>query len=315
MSALLICVQLNNCKLDISLSYMLDPDQLRNFLHVVDLGSQSRAARRAHVTQPALSRQMKLLEEDVGRKLFERTGRGMRLTVDGRRLEMRVRPLLTQLDNLQREFSKAPISGPLTVAVTPSVGMVWTAGVVRAFRKKYPLVNLRVVVALSGAGGEALAQGKFDIGVLYSSVESDTLETAALWEEEAFFVCKKGSAHADCVSIPMKNVLKSSLIVPSSFYGIRALLDEQARELGVALNLELEIDSVQLALELVAHGTGNIILTERALSDMAARRLVAIPIRRPRLLRSAQLASSEASLSRPTVRAFWEFVLQYVGAR
>lgn len=289
---------------------MLDPEQLRNFLHVLDVGTLSAASRRAHVTQPALSRQMKLLEEEVGVQLFDRTGRGMRPTLEGRRLELKARPLLAELDNLAREFNNAPISGPLTLAVSPSLGMTWTAQVVKAFRKEYPLIDLRVVVTLSGSMGEAIWRGKFDLGLLHSPAASGGLMTADLWDEEAYFLCLRSHPHAKASSITCQNVLKSPLILPSSQHGVRALLEKQASRLGQSVNLEMEIDSVQLGMELVSQGVGNMVLTGRATSDIGARKLVAVPIRRPRLVRSAQLAAVETSLSRATVRAFWEFLVE-----
>src|SRR5690606_868108 len=170
---------------------MLDQEHLENFLHVVELGSLSRAAERAHITQPALSRQIKLLEDDIGCELFERTGRGMLPTVQGRRLEARARPLLAQLASLRDEFKDAPISGPLAFVVTPSVGMAWTARLISLFRMRYPAVDLRVAVALSGAIGEAIVRGRFDIGVLYSSTGSEHLVTKELWQEEVFFLCRQ----------------------------------------------------------------------------------------------------------------------------
>ncbi len=289
---------------------MPHPDHLRNFLHVVELGSLSRAAKVAHITQPALSRQMKMLEEELGCELFDRTGRGMLPTLEARRLEIRVRPLLNQFDSLHREFSHAPISGPVTMAVSPSVGMAWTAQVVQAFRRQFPLVDLRLVVTLSGSMGEAIFKGKFDLGVLHSPAAANRrLEIADLWSEEAYFVCQKTHEQAGAASVLFRNILKEPLILPSSQHGIRALLDEQARAVNQTVMVALEVDSVQLGLELVRQGAGNMVLTERALSDLAARQLIAVPIRRPTLIRTAQLVASEASLLRSPVRALWEHVV------
>lgn len=287
---------------------MLDQEHLENFLHVVELGSLSRAAERAHITQPALSRQIKLLEGDVGCELFERTGRGMLPTVQGRRLEARVRPLLAQLSSLRSEFRNAPISGPLTFAVTPSVGMAWTARLIGDFRERYPEVDLRVAVALSGSMGEAILRGKFDIGVLYSPAGSSQLERVELWREELMFLCQKTHPLACRKSIGLKQALAERLILPSSQFGIRALLEQHASALGATVQTAFEIDSVQLAMELVRQGRGQVLLTERALSDVQARNLVAVRMRRPTLFRAAELVASEGALRRPAVRAFWEFV-------
>ena len=307
-----VCVQLNECICDITETHMMDPEHLRNFLHVVDAGSLSGASKRAHITQPALSRQMALLEEEVGALLFERTGRGMLPTLDARRLEQRARPLLKQLDDLARDFSKAEIAGPLAIAVTPTIGMAWMARVVQSFQKKYPGAELRLAVVLSGAMGEAIVQGKYDLGLLYSPVDHPGLVKTQLWEEAAYLLRKKRRGRA-VRSITMDEVLSRSLILPSSQYGLRALLDREARVRGRELKPVLQVDSVQLSVALVRQGVGDFILTERAVSDVVARSVEALRITRPHLARVAELASTEASLRRPVARAFWEFVVDAGG--
>jgi DNA-binding transcriptional LysR family regulator len=99
--------------------------------------------------------------------------------------------------------------------------------------------------------------------------------------------------------------------VPSSQFGVRAALEQQADNVGATLNVALEVDSMQLALELARQGAGSLILTERALPDGAARKLRAVRIHRPSILRTALLAGADAALVRPAVRALWDFVLEY----
>ncbi len=289
---------------------MLEPQLLIHFLHVVDTGSLSAASRVAHLSQPALSRQIQQLERELGTELFDRTGRGMRPTLDGKRLEARVRPLLRQLDGLSREFSQAPISGPVSLAVSPSIGMAWTAAQVDAFRRRYSEAELRVSVALSGPMGGAVERGKFDLGLLYSPVHGRHLVTAELWKEQTYLLTPTRSPFARRRHISCREALSAPLLVPSSEHGIRALLEEKSRELGQPLNWALQVDSMQLSFELVRLGVGHLVLTERALSDLGAQGLVALPIRRPSLQRTAQLVSTETALLRPVVRALWEALLE-----
>lgn len=287
---------------------MLEPDHLRSFLHVLELGSLSKAASRAHLTQPALSRQIRILEERLECSLFERTGRGMRPTEAGHRLEARIRPLLQQLESLEHEFAAGPVRGAVTLAVTPNVGMSWAASCVQTFRQTHPKVQLHVVVSLSGAMGEAIASGRLDLGLLYSPVPRLNLVSTPLWEEEVYFICRKTQQWSQRSSVSCRQVLQSPMILPSSQYGSRALMEEQAQKLGLPLNLEMEVDSMRLALELVRQGTGHLLLTERALPDIRSLPLLALPIRRPTLIRSAQLSATERSLQRPAVRALWDFI-------
>jgi LysR family nitrogen assimilation transcriptional regulator len=290
---------------------MLDPAQLQTFLHVVDTGALSRAARRAHLSQPALSRQIRLLEDSLGAELFERTGRGMRLTAAGRRLEPRARALVAELLGLEGEFKEAPVIGLARLGISPSIGMAWTAGLVRAFTARYPGVQLRVSVLLSGAMGPLVSRGSTDLGILYTPLPRVPLRTAELWQEPSFFVCRRDHPHAACSSVTARQALSEPLLVPSSQFGVRAALEQQADNVGATLNVALEVDSMQLALELARQGAGSLILTERALPDGAARKLRAVRIHRPSILRTALLAGADAALVRPAVRALWDFVLEY----
>src|SRR5690606_28381211 len=125
---------------------------------------------------------------------------------------------------------------------------------------------------------------------------------------ELMFLCQKTHPLACRKSIGLKQALAERLILPSSQFGIRALLEQHAATLGATVQTAFEIDSVQLAMELVRQGRGQVLLTERALSDVQARNLVAVRMRRPTLFRAAELVASEGALRRPAVRAFWEFV-------
>src|SRR5690606_8541270 len=113
---------------------MIDSDQLQAFLLVFDTGSLTRAATRAHITQPALGRKVHLLEEELGVRLFERNAHGMSPTLEGLKLESRARPLIEQLQQLKHFIAKDEVTGPVTLAVTPSIGMNWVATMMEQFK-------------------------------------------------------------------------------------------------------------------------------------------------------------------------------------
>lgn len=314
-----LCVKLNNLRYDINLFNMIDSDQLHAFLLVFDTGSLSHAATRAHITQPALGRKVHLLEEALGVQLFERTRRGMSPTLEGLKLESRARPLIEQMQQLKHFVAKDEVSGPVTLAVTPSIGMTWASDMIEQFITRYPSAQLRAAAVLSGAMGEGVGRGRYDIGLLYSPHTTPHLVTSELWQERTFFVSgarttRRASGPQQPIagphqrSITLSEVLRRPLILPSSESGIFALLEMEARKLNLRLTPALIIDSIQLALEMVRGGRYGFILTERALRDLRAKKLHAIPIVRPTLKRAAQVASTEIALSRPVVRALWDHI-------
>ena len=287
---------------------MIDSDRLRAFLQVIDAGTLTQAALRLHVTQPALSRTMHLLEEELGVELFERTGRGMSPTPEGLKLAQLARPLLDRLALLPHQIKKDEIEGPVTLAVTPSIGLSWVAQLIEDFVKTYPAAQLRTAAVLSGAMGSAIAQGRYDLGLLYSPHTTPQLITKELWQERTYFVSGRRGLFPNKSSIGLSEVLRAPLILPSFESGILALLEMEATKLDLTLKPALVIDGIQLALEMVRKGNYGFILTERALADIRAKGLRAIPIVRPSLMRSAQLAATESALARPVVRALFNHI-------
>ncbi len=143
----------------------MDLKQLRTFLHVAETGSLSKAAKRLNVTQPALSRQIRLLEEDAGVALFVRTGRGVILSEAGEKLKPRARVLDEEMERLKMDMTAfaGTVRGEVRVGLPPSDGMVLAAPVVERFHQDYPQVKLHITQLLSGALQENLWDGRLDM--------------------------------------------------------------------------------------------------------------------------------------------------------
>ena len=114
----------------------MDLKQLRTFMHVADLGSLSRAAERLHLSQPALSRQIKLLEEEVGEALLKRTGRGVEITEAGQVLAGRASRILSEMERLHADMAdyKGRIRGQVVLGLPPSAGLFVGGPLVERYR-------------------------------------------------------------------------------------------------------------------------------------------------------------------------------------
>ena len=106
----------------------MDIRQLRTFVHVAELGSFSKAADRLHIAQPALSRQIRLLESELKAALFIRHGRGVRLTDAGTLFLDRASGILRQIEQARADVAAeaGDVSGEVSIGVPPSVGIVLT---------------------------------------------------------------------------------------------------------------------------------------------------------------------------------------------
>ncbi|WP_404376268.1 LysR family transcriptional regulator [Vreelandella aquamarina] len=144
--------------------------QLEYFIAVVETGSISAASRRVHVAQPALTRQMRLLEDNVGTQLLDRHARGIRLTVAGRALYSEATRLLDERADIKARLLAlgSGQTGKLSLGVT--VTHLWLPEVAKlmgGYRGRYPQVALDVFPLLSGPQLERLQQGGLDAGILY----------------------------------------------------------------------------------------------------------------------------------------------------
>jgi DNA-binding transcriptional LysR family regulator len=127
----------------------LDWSKLRLFELVVEAGSFTEAARRLHMSQPAVSRQVSALETSLGAKLFHRHARGLALTHEGEQLHEATREMSERVDRVQLaiETSRDRPSGELRLATTVSFGSTWLARRMKEFLDLYPDIRVRLVLA------------------------------------------------------------------------------------------------------------------------------------------------------------------------
>src|SRR5690606_23801833 len=168
----------------------MDFKQLEYFVHAAEFGNVSRAASFLGVTQPALSRQIRLLEVELRQALLIRNGRGVVLTDAGRRLLSYGLGILQQVDHAKRALAEergTPV-GNVSVGMPPSIGRLLTVALVKEFKQRFPRAQLRVTEGLSVHTEEWLKLGTIDIGLLYNPVPSEAIETFPLMEERMYLM-------------------------------------------------------------------------------------------------------------------------------
>ena len=126
--------------------------QLRTFVHVAELGSFSAAAERLHIAQPALSRQIQILEQELGVNLFRRHGRGAVLTEQGQLFLPRATLVLRELERAREELRSddTDLAGQVSFGMPPTVADVLSTPLIEHFSASHPQVKLRVASGYSG---------------------------------------------------------------------------------------------------------------------------------------------------------------------
>ncbi|GEO81439.1 LysR family transcriptional regulator [Pararhodospirillum oryzae] len=271
----------------------MDPRHLRAFLHIVETGSFSAAAERVNLTQPALSRQIHLLEDEAGEILLRRTGRGAEPTEAGLVLVEHARAILEAIDGARRAMGvrRSQVTGRVTVGLPPSVGVRLTAPLVRRFREHHPLVGLCLVEELSGVVQEGLLSGWIDVGLLYAQAASPALAQEALLTEDLALIGRPDQMPGGSDCVPVRALAELPILLPGRRHGLRALVDQAAFRHGIVVRVDIEADSLRVLGELAHAGLGLVVHAPSAFApDLAAGTLVARPLGEPPLQRAIVLA-------------------------
>ena len=167
--------------------------QLRYFVAVADLKSFTRAAERCYVAQPSLSQQIIKLEAELGKPLFERLGRTVRLTDAGRALYHQALSILASVDaaKLRVQDATDELCGTVTVGAIPTVAPFLLPAVLQAFRKQFPKANIVLHEDYTDGTVAGCLSGDLDLGVLALPILDSQLQVEPLFEEELLLVTSK----------------------------------------------------------------------------------------------------------------------------
>lgn len=255
--------------------------QLRSFVQTVELGSITAAAERLQIAQPALSRQIQALEQELGIALLKRHGRGVVPTAEGRTMAERARQILDDMDAMARDVvaSDHRLRGTITIGLPPTVAEVLAEPLVAETLRLHPEVRMRIVSGFSGHVQDWLQRGTIDIGVTYQSGKVPLVRSQPLLMERLFLIEPPDAPEGPLV---LSEALSRNLILPSPDHGLRRIVDTAAREAGIQPHVGLEIDILPTLISFVERGAGSTILPLVSVFERVNEgRLVARPIRSP----------------------------------
>jgi LysR family nitrogen assimilation transcriptional regulator len=247
----------------------MDLKQLEHFVRVAELGSFTRASIALDVAQPALSRQLRLLELELRQNLLIRTGRGVKTTEAGKLLLEHARGVLHQIERLKEELDHArgAVTGRVALGLPPSASKLLTVSLSRAFRATHPDAALSIGEGLSSTMQEALATGRLDIALLYNASPSPDIELTPLLVQPLFLV-EAGRSDTPPTPIPLHTLAKLPLVIPSRPNAIRMVVETELANLGQRPIVALEIDVVSAILDLVTEGAGCAVLPATAVRSL-----------------------------------------------
>lgn len=270
--------------------------QLRYFVAIVDHGSLSRAALVLHVAQPALTQQLRQLEDELGARLLHRSAQGVTSTDAGKLFYQHAQAILKQVADARAAVAQSTErpSGSVTLGLPHSISGALALPLLTAARARYPEITLQLTEEISGSLTEQLKSGRLNLAVLFDDGQLGQFNSVPLVEEDLMFICRPGSAFAPAgPSISLADALASTLILPAQQHGVRPRIEQTARGAGLALDKVIEINSIAILRSALLADIGATLLPVAPVrADIEAGMLAAWPVEHPAITRSVTLCSS-----------------------
>lgn len=279
----------------------MDIKQIRTLIAIAETGSATKAGELLHLVQPAVSRHIRMLEEECGVALFDRERHGMVLTDAGRTLVEYGRRALRELDKARAEIGPAAntIAGRVAIGLLASTSRLLAAELVARLRAKHPAVTLSVNVGYSGNVVQWLEAGEVELALLYDTRSSTGLQVEALLDERLYVIGPPGDIAAG-KPFPLKALEDQAMVFPSVAHGLRSSIEHALAVAGIGVNVVAETNALDLQKSLVAKGFGYTILPSSAVLDEFQQGLLSgAPVGSPDLSRRIVLARAAARRPSP----------------
>ena len=262
----------------------MNKQSLQAFLAVAETESFSEAAEQLHLTQPAVSKRISLLEDQLGNSLFDRIGRQVSLTEAGRTLLPKAEEILFSIrdtENLIRDLS-GEVSGKLRLGTSHHIGLHRLPPILKKFTQQYPNVELDISFMDSEKAYEAIAQGKLEIAVVTLSPDKhEHIIEKTNWADPLSIVVAKDHILAKEKTISLKTLSKQNVILPglNTYTGqiVKRLFDQEKLSLQVSMSTNY-LETIKM---LVSIGLGWSVLPH----SMVDKELAAIPLQKNKIER------------------------------
>lgn len=279
----------------------MDIKQLRYFIAIVEEGSFSRASNRVRIAQPALSLQVRKMEDELQTRLLVRGPQGVIPTEAGELLMLRARTILTSMTQTEddvRSLGREP-SGIVRIGLPGTISAILSVPLIARTRAKFPQIKIIIGEAMSGFVSDWLRDSRVDLAILYTEKQEPGFISQALLREELVMLIPPETA-IDCRTVE-EALADMPLILPSGAHGLRIMLEQKMQERAIAIDPAIEIDSYGNIKSLVASGYGCSILPFHAIADDVTNgQLAYLRFGQPALWRSAHLVYNSV---RPLTRA------------
>ncbi|MFH1071744.1 MAG: LysR substrate-binding domain-containing protein, partial [Candidatus Glassbacteria bacterium] len=233
-------------------------DQLRFFHSVAERGGFTAAATELHLTQPAVSNQVRKLEDDLGTRLFERYGRQVKLTRAGEVLYTYTRRIFQQVHEAETilEDLRSLQTGSLSLGTVDVISIYVLPSIFREFHEAFSKVEISIEVADSANITNGVADGRYDLGFITLPLENRSLISIPIYNDVMRVIAPAGHPLAGRSMVTLEDLSRTTLIIYKRGSVTRRLIEQKFQEAGVAFEPDMEIDRPEAMKRLVEAGLG-----------------------------------------------------------
>ncbi len=239
----------------------MEDHRLRSYCLVVETKSFSRAAQAKHMTQSAMSRLVKSLEEELGVKLLHRKEKAVVPTSEGRLFYEHARKILEDYARMEHDISTATNTAKDTLRLgasrTPAIHFL--PQILYDFSKAHPDIRIDLSVCKTSSVLRDLKEGRIDVGIVEGSINNEMLSAEAIAEDEVVIIAPEDHPLAKKKNVAVSDLATETFILPDPGSGTRELVDGFLRDAGLdagRIKVRMTLGSPELIVQMVQTGMG-----------------------------------------------------------
>ncbi len=237
----------------------MDIAALQAFTTVADTRSFSEAALRLHLTQPAISKRIALLESTLNCQLFDRIGRQIALTEAGQALLPRAKRILLEMEDMRRELSNlsGAVGGVLKIGTSHHIGLHRLPPVLKNFSRLYPDVTLDIQFIDSEMAFDLVMHGELELGIVTLPPEPHpTLHTRAVWNDPLAFMVSVEHPLAAQSKVALQDLANYPAILPSMATFTRRIVEKLFQEKQLQIDVAISTNYLETIKMMTSIGLG-----------------------------------------------------------
>jgi len=244
---------------------------LKAFITVAECGSFSEAADQLYLTQSAISKRIAQLEQQIGKKLFDRIARQVSLTEAGSELLPRARRILNEYDSALQAINdlSGDASGTLRLAISHHLGLHRLPPVLKQYSQQYPNVTLDIEFMDSEKAYEQILHGDSEVAVITLALESHhNINSKKIWNDPLRFICASDHPLAELQRPALTNLAEYPIILPGLNTYTGRIIQNLFQQQGIPLKAPMSTNYLETISTMVEIGLGWSVLPETLVRDL-----------------------------------------------